>query len=91
MTDATKFDHLTKPEAEAWAGLKLPARTRLAGACRHLIDTGSLQRADIMRLGEVSQPQASLDIRAILERAPDLMTYDKAAKRYRMAEAEAAA
>jgi hypothetical protein len=86
----TTFEHLTKPEAEAWAGLKLPARTRLANACRHLIDNGTLQRADIMRLGEVSQPQASLDIRAILERAPDLMTYDKAAKCYRLAEAKAA-
>ncbi len=84
------FEHLTKPEADAWAGLKLPARTRLAAACRHLIDAGTLQRADIMRLGEVSQPQASLDIRAILERVPELMTYDKAAKCYRLNVAEAA-
>lgn len=87
----TKFDHLTTAEAEAWAGLKLPARTRLAAACGHLIGTGTLQRADIMRLGEVSQPQASLDIREILERAPELMTYDKVARCYRLAEAPAAA
>jgi len=84
------FEHLTKPEAEEWAGLKLPVRTRLAAACRHVIDAGQLQRADIMRLGEVSQPQASLDIRLILERAPAFLTYDKAAKCYRLAEAEAA-
>jgi hypothetical protein len=80
------FGHLTTADAKAWAGLKLPARNRMAAACRHLLDTGTLQRSDIMRLGEVSKPQASLDIRLIIERAPELMTYDKVARCYRLAE-----
>lgn len=78
------INDLTTADAPAWAGLRLAARNRLAAACRHLIDNGTLQRADIMRLGEVSQPQASLDIRAILERAPELMEYDTAARCYRI-------
>jgi hypothetical protein len=81
----TKFDHLAKPDAEEWAGLRLPARTRLAAVCDHLIKTGTLQRADIVTIGEVSVPQASLDIRAILERAPELMTYDASGRCYRFA------
>ena len=84
------FEHLTKADAPAWAGLRLAARNRLASACRHLIDTGQLNRADIMRLGEVSQPQASLDISAILTRAPELMEYDTAGRCYRL-KAEAVA
>lgn len=88
----TKFDHLAKPDAEAWKGLRLAARTRLAAVAAHLIATGTLQRADIVTIGEVSVPQASLDIKAILSRAPDLMTYDASGRCYRLAvETEGAA
>lgn len=82
----SKFDHLAKPDAEAWAGLRLPARTRLAAVAAHVIKTGTLQRSDIVAIGEVSVPQASLDIRAILKRAPELMEYDASARCYRLAE-----
>ena len=82
----SKFDHLAKPDAEAWKGLRLAARTRLATVVAHVIKTGTLQRSDIVTIGEVSVPQASLDIRAILTRAPELMTYDASARCYRLAE-----
>jgi hypothetical protein len=78
-----RWHRLTEADAPEWADLRLPARTRLAAACAQLIDTGILQRADIMRIGEVSLPQASLDIRAILAAAPEFMTYDKVNRCYR--------
>lgn len=84
------FEHLTKADAKEWADLRLPARQRLAASCKHLIDNGTLQRADIMRIGEVSQPQASLDIKAIIAAAPELMEYDKQARCYKLTPAEAA-
>ncbi len=79
-----RFAHLAKPDATEWQKFRLPARRRLSAACKHLLDNGTLQRADIMELGEVSQPQASLDIKAILDRAPGLMEYDKVGRCYRL-------
>jgi len=67
------------------AGLRLQVRHRLHAAIRHLKATGSLNRADIQRLGEVSVPQASADLNLIKARFPGLMTYDASAKCYRIA------
>jgi hypothetical protein len=78
----TAFGHLTKADDNVWEGLRLAARMRLAAACKHLIETGQLQRADVMRIGEVSQPQASLDLRQIMERAPDFMEHNKSKRCY---------
>lgn len=78
----TDFISLTNPDAKEWDGLRLPARTRIASACRHLMENGELQRADVMRIGEVSQPQASGDIRQILDRVPEFMEYDKSRRCY---------
>lgn len=74
-------------DGHSWSGLRKPQRHRLAHAVRHLINTGSLNRADIMRDGEVSQPQASLDLRTIRERQPGLMIYDASAKHYKLSPA----
>lgn len=66
-----------------WGGLRLAQRERLSAAVRHLHDTGSLRRKDIMQLGEVSVPQASIDINEIKRRLPALLEYDGQAKCYR--------
>lgn len=84
------YDELTRPDAKAWEGLRLAARTRLAAATRLLMEKGTLQRADVMALGEISQPQASLDIREMLNRVPELMEYDKVGRCYRLREIKAA-
>lgn len=65
------------------AGLRLQVRHRLHAAIRHLQSTGSLNRADIVRIGEVSIPQASSDINEIKKRFPGLMAYDPSRKCYR--------
>ena len=86
------MDHqmLRSADAPAWEGLRLSIRSRYAAACCHLLDHGTIQRADVMRIGEVSRPQASLDLRGIQERCPGLMVYDKTARCYKLASAEAA-
>lgn len=63
-------------------GLRLSVRERLARAINHAQKTGTLNRADICRIGEVSVPQASADIREIMARFPRLLAYDKSAKVY---------
>lgn len=83
------YQHLKEPDAKEWKSYRLPARQRMALACKHLFDNGTLRRADIQRLGEVSQPQASLDIKAIMLNAPDLMEYDRVSKCYRLLTAPA--
>ena len=65
------------------SGLRLSVRERIARAVNHAQETGTLNRADICRIGEVSTPQASLDIREIMARFPTLLTYDASAKTYR--------
>lgn len=77
----TRF--LSSVNAIEWACLKLPVRARLAAACHHLLTEGSLNRADVMRLGEVSEAQAAIDLRTIRDRAPGFMYYDASAKCYR--------
>lgn len=75
---------LARDDAPEWKGLKLPARIRLAKACQHLRKTGELNRSDIIRIGEVSRPQAALDLREIRRRAPWAIQYDFIAKCYRL-------
>lgn len=43
---------------------------------------GQINRDNIVRKFSISTPQASIDLRATLERWPDLMTYNKSTKRY---------
>ena len=69
---------------DPWHGLRIQVRQRLAAAVAHLRETGSLRRADIMRIGEVSVPQASADINLIKARMPNLMEYDLSEKCYRL-------
>lgn len=86
--DSNGFDHLKSPDATEWRGLRLPARSRLAVICGHVLAGNTLRLADAMTLGEISRPQASLDIRAIMDRAPGFLEYDKSAKYYKLAEAD---
>jgi hypothetical protein len=43
---------------------------------------GHINRENIMRKFGTSTPQASLDLAEALKRWPDLMTYNRSAKRY---------
>ena len=43
---------------------------------------GQINRYNIMQKFGISSPQASLDLRAVLGRWPDLMTYNNSTKRY---------
>lgn len=61
---------------------KLAKRMRLQSAVGHLLNTGKLNRADIMRLGEVSIFQAALDFGVIRNEYPGLMIYDAHRKTY---------
>lgn len=74
----------------ALVGLRLSARRRLADVVNHTIETGRLNRSDIVRIGEVSYPQASADLGAIQDRFPGLITYDKSSKAYVVQDREAA-
>lgn len=76
---------LIRTDAPEWAGLRLAVRMRLAGAVAHLLLTNSLNRADLMRIGEVSAAQAAIDLRTMQERVPWLMAYDKSGRTYRLA------
>lgn len=67
-------------------GLRIQVRRRLEKAINHLFSHGSLSRADIERIGEVSTQQASADIARLMERFPGLMRYDASAKTYVMDE-----
>jgi len=84
MGDKSKIEW-TDWNAEIWRGLRLPVRIRLAGAFDHLLKNGTLNRADIIRIGEVSLPTAAGDIRIMQERTGALV-YDVRAKCYRLKE-----
>jgi len=73
-------------DAGLWEGLRPAVRARLAMAVEHVMHTGSLNRADIMRIGEVTAAQASHDLTQIIRRCPDLLRYDTSLKRYVLAE-----
>lgn len=77
---------VTNPDADVWRGLRLQVRQRCAAAIRKLIETGALNRQDIMDYGEVSVAQASLDLREIQKRTGNLIIYDLNAKHYRLKE-----
>ena len=47
-----------------------------------LAEHGEIQRADLMRVFEVSENQASIDLNAYLAAYPGAMNYDKRVKRY---------
>lgn len=81
------LEHASPRKASAvdpLAGLRIQVRQRLQSAIRHLKSTGTLNRADIQRIGEITAPQASADINLIKQRFPDLMAYDASAKCYRL-------
>ena len=71
----------TDPRSSIWNGLKLSARFRVTEAMKHILAHGSLNRADIQRIGEVSNQQASNDIREIIKRTSAL-DYDVRDKCY---------
>lgn len=79
-----RLERLARDDAREWKGLRLPARLRLARAVRCLIRTGQLNRRDLVQIGEISDMQASVDLRTIRERAPWAMEYDPVAKCYRV-------
>jgi len=85
QNDEPAGDEWTNPNARIWKGLRLAVRTRLAAAFEHLLITGSLNRADLERIGEISTPSASADLRTMQERT-DALTYDASAKCYRLKE-----
>lgn len=71
---------------------RLALRRRLADYAAHVREHGTINRSDMMRLGEISVAQASADLHALIEDYPDLnLIYDKSAKTYRRCDqAEAA-
>jgi hypothetical protein len=86
MPEPAGIKDVTNPDADVWRGLRLQVRQRCAAAIRKLIETGALNRSDIMELGEVSMHQAALDIREIQQRLGYPLTYDLSAKHYRLRE-----
>jgi hypothetical protein len=76
----------TDPNSTTWRGLRLAQRTRIAAAMKHLLSTGTLNRADIQRIGEVSVPQASIDI-SVIQKRTSALAYDRHSKTYRLVEA----
>src|SRR5208282_3762233 len=66
----------------ALRGLCDSAATRLADVVNEAIDQGHLRRADVVRVGKVSQQQAAVDLREIRKRFPDLLDYDTSSRRY---------
>ncbi len=71
----------------ALRGLCDSAAIRLADVVNEAIDQGHLRRADIARVGKVSQQQAAVDLREIRKRFPDLLNYDTSSRRYVLLEA----
>lgn len=67
---------------DTWAGLRPAVRMRLRQAVAKLRLSGTLNRKDIETIGEVSTPQASVDLREIIARCPGLMRYDRSLKTY---------
>lgn len=70
------------------SGLRKGQRDRIAASIAHLRETGHINRADIMRIGEVSMPQASVDLGIIMEQMPGLIQYDRKRKCYVLTEGE---
>lgn len=73
----------TRADDQVWLGLRLPVRQRLSAAVCHVYETGAIRRKDLMRIGEISAPQASFDLNEIKRRLPLLLTYDATEKCYR--------
>jgi hypothetical protein len=86
MPEPAGIKDVTNPDADVWRGLRLQVRQRCAAAIRKLIETGALNRQDIMDYGEVGVAQASVDLREIQNRTGNLLVYDIRAKHYRLKE-----
>ena len=66
---------------------KLSVRRRLEDYYYFVLETGRINRNDVMRIGEVSLPQSSADIAMLIEGYPYLgLVYDKSLKCYRAQE-----
>ena len=63
-------------------GLCDSAAIRLADVVNEAIDQGHLRRADIVRVGKVTQQQAAVDLREIRKRFAGLLEYDPSSRRY---------
>jgi hypothetical protein len=66
----------------ALRGLCDSTAIRVAMVVNEAIDQGHLRRADIVRVGKVTQQQAAVDLREIRKRFPDLLDYDASSRRY---------
>ena len=78
----TMTDDPTSSASAAWAGLRPAVRARLAAAVAHAFEHGSIRRADICRIGEVTVTQASADFAEIGRRLPGLLVRDTRARAY---------
>lgn len=67
-----------------FADLRPHVQDRLIKVLWHVVGTGRLNRADVMRIGRVSEPQASTDIGMIMARLPGFISYDRKLKTYVM-------
>jgi hypothetical protein len=64
---------------------RLAVRRRLADYAAHLEAHGTINRRDMMRIGEISVAQASADLAALIEDFPGFgLAYDRSAKTYRV-------
>lgn len=57
-------------------------RHRQEWIAERIAEKGYINRQDIMDKFEISIPQASLDLRKFMEAMPELLEYNKTAKRY---------
>lgn len=68
----------------AFSGLPVrrTVRRRLAEIADFIAKRETFRRADIMAAVEISEPQASMDLREIKKVLPDLFTYDASRKAF---------
>lgn len=64
---------------------RLAVRRRLEDYYYFALEAGRINRSDIMRIGEVSRPQASHDLKMLREDYPRLgLVYNASAKTYQV-------
>lgn len=76
----TDLSHMK--DEDPFADLKKSQRDRIWQAIDFVCKHNKLRRRDLMEMGEVSEPQASIDIRMIMQRMPNFMQYDRQLRMY---------
>ena len=62
---------------------KLALRRRLEDYKNFILQYGHINRKDMMKIGEISMPQASADLKALMEDYPEFqLEYNKTSKKY---------